>query len=432
MFDTLSQTTAIIFAATSRAVLASPRPPAPCPGGCFWGFGFPQFEQYERERREDLVVSLSLRLREGVNGEMQRRAMLLALLWGLGPAPVPAWAARASSNAGRSGRVGARVVPPPSAAPDSWGSLAPVPDFVAAGSADGERKGKQRELEALRNILQGDAFDKAIAREEEEREVDDERELLRAQREKRRRERAGEVAFLRSVAIRDAQMGDTLPGDPAAAGDHVCRDLNSDPASEPVHFQCDSGARVAGQQAGVGADAHSDPEMEDPGSTLSAQANIHAQQAVQSVLRGLRQESGGDASFVSCASAAIATHERDPARARERRDRRRRLLLQAVEEEKAALRREALAVQMQAAREEGEARREGMQRAQDAHAALVHAVAGPAAQGTAEVFPTTLAAAAAERARQVFGEKKVDEPWEERRVGQSRGWNKADDEALAV
>ena len=37
MFDTLSQTTAIIFAATSRAVLASPRPPAPCPaaGGCF-------------------------------------------------------------------------------------------------------------------------------------------------------------------------------------------------------------------------------------------------------------------------------------------------------------------------------------------------------------------------------------------------------------
>ena len=36
MFDTLSQTTAIIFAATSRAVLASPRPPAPCPGGCFW------------------------------------------------------------------------------------------------------------------------------------------------------------------------------------------------------------------------------------------------------------------------------------------------------------------------------------------------------------------------------------------------------------
>ena len=77
MFDTLSQTTAIIFAATSRAVLASPRPPAPCPGGCFWGFGFPQFEQYEIERREDLVVSLSLR--EGVNGEMQRRAMLLAL-----------------------------------------------------------------------------------------------------------------------------------------------------------------------------------------------------------------------------------------------------------------------------------------------------------------------------------------------------------------
>ena len=89
-------------------------------------------------------------------------------------------------------------------------------------------------------------------------------------------------------------------------------------------------------------------------------------------------------------------------------------------------------MQMQAAREEGEARREGMQRAQDAHAALVHAVAGPAAQGTAEVFPTTLAAAAAERARQVFGEKKVDESWEERRVGQSRGWNKADDEALAV
>ena len=217
--------------------------------------------------------------------------MLLALLWGLGPAPVPAWAARASSNAGRSGRVGARVVPPPSAGPDSWGSLAPVPDFVAAGSADGERKGRQRELEALRNILQGDAFDKAIAREEEEREVDDERELLRAQREKRRRERAGEVAFLRSVAIRDAQMGDTLPGDPAAAGDHVCRDLNSDPASHPVHFQCGSGARVAGQQAGVGADAHSDPEMEDLGSTLSAQANIHAQQAVQSVLRGLRQES---------------------------------------------------------------------------------------------------------------------------------------------
>ena len=36
MFDTLSQTTAIIFAATSRAVLASLRPPAPCPGGCFW------------------------------------------------------------------------------------------------------------------------------------------------------------------------------------------------------------------------------------------------------------------------------------------------------------------------------------------------------------------------------------------------------------
>ena len=37
MFDTLSQTTAIIFAATRRAVLASPRPPAPCPaaGGCF-------------------------------------------------------------------------------------------------------------------------------------------------------------------------------------------------------------------------------------------------------------------------------------------------------------------------------------------------------------------------------------------------------------
>ena len=29
MFDTLSQTTAIIFAATSRAVLASPRPPLP-------------------------------------------------------------------------------------------------------------------------------------------------------------------------------------------------------------------------------------------------------------------------------------------------------------------------------------------------------------------------------------------------------------------
>ena len=33
MIDTLSQA-AIIFAATSRAVLASPRPPAPYPGGC--------------------------------------------------------------------------------------------------------------------------------------------------------------------------------------------------------------------------------------------------------------------------------------------------------------------------------------------------------------------------------------------------------------
>ena len=30
--------------------------------------------------------------------------MLLALLWGLGPAPVPAWAARASSNARLEGK----------------------------------------------------------------------------------------------------------------------------------------------------------------------------------------------------------------------------------------------------------------------------------------------------------------------------------------
>ena len=100
-----------------------------------------------------------------------------------------------------------------------WGGVAGQPLLRLRGAGygvDDEEAVRRRELESLREVLQQskETLERALAREEEDLEEQEEQTRIRDEREQRRRERAGETAFLRSVAIRDAERD----GMPAHAG----------------------------------------------------------------------------------------------------------------------------------------------------------------------------------------------------------------------
>ena len=100
-----------------------------------------------------------------------------------------------------------------------WGGVAGQPLLRLRGAGyggDDEEAVRRRELESLREVLQQseETLERALAREEEDLEEQEEQDRIRDEREQRRRERAGETAFLRSVAIRDAERD----GMPAPAG----------------------------------------------------------------------------------------------------------------------------------------------------------------------------------------------------------------------
>jgi hypothetical protein len=201
----------------------------------------------------------------------------------------------------------------------------------AASAHDGESR-KRQELEALRHLLQGgeEALEKTIAREEEFRVETEEREQIRARREKNRRMRADEVSFLRSVAIRNAQVNfgnavsdtsasidsahapitvrSTDPGagnvaevgtNPMQSDDqHSSGQISEDGRREKQASKAKSlqgQGRALGQDSGLaGADVGVDAwdswqTCEDVGSTLSAQANLHAQEAVERTMQGIEQ-----------------------------------------------------------------------------------------------------------------------------------------------
>ena len=191
---------------------------------------------------------------------------------------------------------------------------------------DDEVAARERELASLREALQQseETLDRALAREEEELEEQEEQACIRAGREQRRRERAGETAFLRSVAIRDAE-GSFCGGPGADVGARVSPPHVADPGSDmstlsgqrsdasaaegaPRHAEC-AGVRAAkraedarlskarwdrlrmeeGISAGDGASGLGSFPDSDLGSDISARAKQHAERCVQRAVRRFEQ-----------------------------------------------------------------------------------------------------------------------------------------------
>jgi hypothetical protein len=190
-----------------------------------------------------------------------------------------------------------------------WGGVAGQPLLRLRGAGyggDDEEAVRRRELESLREVLQQseETLERALAREEEDLEEHEEQTRIRDEREQRRRERAGETAFLRSVAIRDAEReGMPAPGagasSPAPSTD-LDRGVSSLPgqrhdgsaaAGDLPHRDDGAGARggdmrpsrwkslrmeegiSAGDEANM-LGFFQDSDMADMGSSIAARANI--------------------------------------------------------------------------------------------------------------------------------------------------------------
>ena len=207
---------------------------------------------------------------------------------------------------------------------DAWNTAVAEPSAPDGKTVEVTRR---QELESLRQLLEGgkETLDQAVDREEQQREEEEEKERVRSERDKMRRERAGEVAFLRSLAIRDAQGSFVnLAGAASTAQNMQVGDVSNTAVPltdrEPSNTTTGDGSglhRVDGpdvDQGGgvdnkgrkpsrwakimeeeglsenVGADAlDSMPEFDDLGSTMSAQANLHAEQVVQRAMLRLEQ-----------------------------------------------------------------------------------------------------------------------------------------------
>ena len=200
---------------------------------------------------------------------------------------------------------------PSSATPDDG------PSMPFQESDEGARR---KEIESLRQLLQGgeETLDKVLAREEKHRREKELKERVRSQRDKRKRQRAEEVTFLRSVAIRDAQAtcrdssqargsdGSTTAADRSAKAAASSKDRHNTtrPAQRASAVEKGSGERDGGgfgwdslaareaMSAGVGAecvDADSIRGLGDVSSSLAAKADLHAEEAVKRALQRLDQ-----------------------------------------------------------------------------------------------------------------------------------------------
>lgn len=246
-------------------------------------------------------------------GRVTVRALVVLCLAGIIlPVPSAAPVPRGGSDIGSSGRGRSHGLAQARPSRHSSFSDSQPPD----GDGDVGEGTRRRDIESLRQLLQGgdETLDQALDREENQREEDDDRERVRTERDKLRRERAGEVAFLRSLAIRDAQgsfataqsvqVSDVNGADRdprnASTGDsgesHMGRAAGRDKSAGRGPCDQRPASRwetlMAGEELGtdVGADADDSlPDFDDMGSTISAQANLHAQQAVQRAMQRLEQ-----------------------------------------------------------------------------------------------------------------------------------------------
>ena len=228
--------------------------------------------------------------------------------------------------------------------PQNHGPVCPVTSVDDShSSADCSEGTRRREIGLLRQLLQGrsETLEKALQRQAEQHADEEEKERVCAEREQRRRERAGEVAFLRSVAIRDAQgnISDAIlfaasaavgaaqqrcevstansgPGfqNPELSKD--CEQSCSEPAGNKTHTEKPAGgaggiacargkkkARWTGlmpEERGAenGEDYRKESTLHtkesalhfsEHGASLSEQANLHAQQEVQRALQDIEQ-----------------------------------------------------------------------------------------------------------------------------------------------
>lgn len=175
----------------------------------------------------------------------------------------------------------------------------------AGYAGDDEEAARRRELESLREMLQQseETLARALASEEEELEEQEEQTCIRAEREQRRRERAGETAFLRSVAIRDAERDGLHAAGASSAPIAPSADLDRRDASLPGQrhvgasaatdmLRRDDGSAACGgnrrpsrwesqrKEEGMSEanvlGSFQDSDMADMGSSMSAQENIFA------------------------------------------------------------------------------------------------------------------------------------------------------------
>jgi hypothetical protein len=344
-------------------------------------------------------------------------------------------------------------------------------DLNLRPAEEAEEGARRQQIESLRQLLQGgdETLDKALAREDQQHEEEEERKRVLAERDKRKRQRAEEVAFLRSVAIRDAQG--TFEDPPRQPGAHgvdsgaQCSEQNGGDSSgrrraslaprevvtgakrtwesEDTSIRHEDVSEELEVQAGVGADAtDSIAEFGHVGSSLAAQASLHAQQAVQRALERLQQEPDLDSHETSRRADLTAsgrgddghgsgrpgTHMTDEMKRQRirRREGRQERLRRALQDGKDALRKGMIEAGMQAVRAEGDKRREHEAQTGAAHAALVRAVAGPGARGT-------IAEMAGQEVRAALGKEGEGLAlWELREEVGMGDWRMEDGEAVAA
>jgi hypothetical protein len=202
-----------------------------------------------------------------------------------------------------------------------WDPFSTTPDDrPSTPFQESDEGARRKEIDSLRQLLQGgeETLDKVLAREEEHRREKELKERVRAQRDKRKRQRAEEVTFLRSVAIRDAQA--TCRDSPQARGSdgsttEAHRSAKAAASSKDWHntthpeqrasavkkgsgerdggdFGWDSLAAREAMSAGVGAESVATDSIRglgDVSSSLAAKADLHAQEAVKRALQRLDQ-----------------------------------------------------------------------------------------------------------------------------------------------